>query len=124
MEISIISMVLTAVLVLICLFLVLSPFFKWDAYIQFQTKSHGPEASDKEALLTTLNEIEFEHKMGKLSDSDFYKLKKQYETEVAKILKAEEQNLKTAEEEGIMAEVEREIEAALNRNRLQKEAGK
>ncbi|MGJ7921324.1 hypothetical protein [Neobacillus sp. LXY-4] len=121
MEISIISMILTAVLVLVCLFLVLAPFFKWDTYLQFQ--ANGQETvSDKEALLTTLNEIEFEHKMGKLSEADYKNLKKQYEQEVAKIIKSDELLVKTAVNPDIMADVEREIEAALKRNK--KEGGK
>lgn len=123
MEISIISMVLTAVLVLCCLFLILAPFFKWDGFLK-SDDHHEEKTSDKEALLTTLNEIELEHKMGKLSDSDYKNLKKQYETEVSKILKAEESNVKININASVMADVEREIEAALKRNRSKKEGGK
>lgn len=123
MEISIISMVLTAVLALSCLFLILAPFFNWDLFSN--NEDHQLEkTSDKEALLTTLNEIEFEHKMGKLSEADYKNLKKQYETEVSIILKSEETNIKTNVNASVMADVEREIEAVLNRNRQKKEEGK
>jgi len=123
MEISIISMVLTAILALSCLFLVLAPFFNWNIF-SINEGYKLEKTSDKEALLTTLNEIEFEHKMGKLSESDYKNLKKQYETEVSKILKSEETNFKTNVNASVMADVEREIEAALNRNRQKKEEGK
>ncbi len=106
-----------------CLFLVLAPFFKWDAYL---STSEGKQEtiSDKEALLTTLNEIEFEYKMGKLSEIDFKNLKKQYETEVSKILKSEDRNVKTNVNASVMSDVEREIEAALKRKRGKKEGKK
>ncbi|WP_318508451.1 hypothetical protein [Bacillus sp. T3] len=123
MEISIISMVLTAILALSCFFLVLAPFFNWNLF-SINEGYKLEKTSDKEALLTTLNEIEFEHKMGKLSESDYKNLKKQYETEVSKILKSEETNFKTNVNASVMADVEREIEAALNRNRQKKEEGK
>jgi hypothetical protein len=116
MEISIISMVLTAVLVLSCLFLIISPFFKWDAYIQFSGNQQDSSMS-KEALLTTLNEIEFEYKMDKISESDYKKLKKQYELEVSKLMKSDEKRLDKAINADVMAEVEREIEEALSRNK-------
>lgn len=120
MEISIISMVLTAVLVLGCMLLVLYPFFKWDSYIQFSGNQQDSSAS-KEALLTTLNEIEFEYKMDKISESDYKKLKKQYELEVSKIMKSDEQKVEKPVDASIMAEVEREIEAVLQRNKTKKE---
>lgn len=123
MEISIISMVLTAVLVLSCLFLVLAPFFKWDNYLSY-AEGKQETVSEKEALLTTLNEIEFEYKMGKLSEIDFKNLKKQYETEVSKILKSEDRSVKTNVNSSVMADVEKEIEAALNAKRGKKGAGK
>ncbi|WP_248278501.1 hypothetical protein [Bacillus sp. DNRA2] len=123
MEISIISMVLTAVLVLSSLFLVLAPFFKWDNYLSFAGEKQET-ITDKEALLTTLNEIEFEYKMGKLSEGDFKNLKKQYETEVSKILKSEDRSVKAKVNSSVMADVEKEIEAALKAKRGKKEAGK
>lgn len=117
MEISVISMVTTAVLVLSCLFLVLSPLFKWDSYIQFQAKQKD-ENVGKEVLYTTLNEIEFEYKMDKISESDYKKLKKQYEMQLTKIMKAEdEQPQEKAVDSSLLAEVEREIEATLKRNK-------
>ncbi|NHM32210.1 DUF3987 domain-containing protein [Neobacillus terrae] len=111
-DISIISMVFTAVLVLGCLFLVLSPLFKWDVYLSLGTKTADP-SSTKEALLTTLNEIEFEYKMDKISDSDYKVLKKQYESQIASMMKEEEQASPIQADKDLLAEVEREIEETM-----------
>ena len=113
-DISIISMVFTAALTLTGLFLILAPFFKWDPFIQIGSKDETLAAT-KEALLTTLNEIEFEYKMDKISHADYKNLKRQYETEVAKIMKEEEQKLVDTSmlDKVLMAEVEREIEAQM-----------
>lgn len=115
-DISIISMILTAALVLGCLFLILAPLFKWDVYLQPQA-SESNVANEKEVLFTTLNEIEFEYKMHKLSESDYKKLKKQYETQIAKIMKEDEGKLTKSVDSSIMAEVEREIQTAMKRNK-------
>jgi hypothetical protein len=112
-DISIISMIFTVALALICLFLIIAPFFKWDTFIQFSSKDQDITAT-KEALLTTLNEIEFEYKMDKISHADYKNLKRQYEIEVAKIMKEEDQFVDTSVDKDLMAEVEKEIEAQMN----------
>jgi len=118
-EISIISMILTAILVLVCLFLVAAPYFNWNGLFNEQTVEEIP-VSSKEVLLTTLNELEFEHKMNKLSDTDYYHLKKQYEIQVTKIMKEEERSSSAKINDDLMAEVEREIEEATRNYRKQK----
>ena len=122
-DISIISMVFTTALALISLLLILSPFFKWDTYFQ-SNKSNQELVSVKEALLTTLNEIEFEYKMDKISHADYKKLKKQYEQEVANIMKEEEQIVDTNVDMDLMAEVEKEIEAQMKSYKNKKGEGK
>lgn len=111
-DISTISMVFTAALALTCLYLILSPLFKWDTYLHASNKSQDL-ATTKEALLTTLNEIEFEYKMDKISHADYKNLKKQYETEVAHIMKEEQHMIETHVDYDLMAEVEREIAAQM-----------
>jgi len=108
-DISIISMVFTAVLALGCLYLILSPLFKWDSYLQFNVKGTETDIT-KESLLTTLNELEFEYKMDKISPADYKVLKRQYEEQVAMILKEEEKIVPAHLDEDMMAEVEKEIE--------------
>lgn len=111
-EISIISMIFTALLALGCLYLILAPILRWDSSSNVAAK--GQDLSQlKESLLTTLNEIEFEYKMDKISSSDYKSLKKQYEVQIAGIMKDEEQLVGQKVDKDLMDEVEREIEAAM-----------
>lgn len=121
-DISIISMIFTAILALGCLFLILSPLFKWDLYLQFNSKSQDFEGT-KESLLTTLNELEFEYKMDKISHADYKNIKKQYEDQVAIIMK-EEELIDTNVDHDLMAEVEKEIEAQMKSSKDKKGEGK
>jgi hypothetical protein len=122
-DITVISMIFTTILALACLFLILTPLFKWDTYLQVSSKGQDIGAS-KEALLTTLNEIEFEYKMDKISNADYKILKKQYETEVAIIMKEEEQLMETNIDKDLMDEVEKEIEAQMKSYKNKKGEGK
>ncbi len=122
-DISIVSLIFTAALGLTCLFLMLSPFFKWDTYLQAAPLGQDLGAT-KEALLTTLNELEFEYKMDKISHADYKHLKKQYELEVANIMKEEEQTLNKKVDKDLMAEVEKEIEAQMKSYKNKKGEGK
>jgi hypothetical protein len=121
-DITVISMIFTTILALACLFLILSPLFKWDTYLQVSSKGKDIGAT-KEALLTTLNEIEFEYKMDKISHADYKNLKKQYETEVASIMK-EEEIMQTNIDKDLMDEVEKEIEAQMKTYKNKKGEGK
>jgi hypothetical protein len=111
-DISIISMIFTAILILACLFLAISPLFKWDSYLKLSANVENL-AQTKETLLSTLNEIEFEYKMDKISNVDYKNLKRQYEEQIAVLMKEEEQIKKQPVDKDLMAEVEREIEAAM-----------
>ncbi len=122
-DITIISMMFTAALALVCLFLIVAPLFKWDIYIQGNVKNQDL-ASTKEALLITLNEIEFEYKMDKISNADYKVLKRQYETEVVNIMKEEEQIVDSSVNKDLMAEVEKEIEAQMKNYKNKKGEGK
>jgi hypothetical protein len=123
-EISIISMIFTAALVLICLFLVLAPFFSWNSYLSFVNKGKD-SATNKEVLLSTLNELEFEYRMDKISHSDYKNLKKQYEAQVVSIMKEEEEQLNNQKvDKDLMAEIESEIEATMKSYKQEKGEGK
>lgn len=121
-DISIISMIFSAALALTCLFLILSPLFKWDTYLHLGSKNQDL-ASTKEALLTTLNEIEFEYKMDKISPADYKNLKRQYETEIASIMK-EEEIISGTTDKDLMAEVEKEIEEQMKSYKSKRRDGK
>lgn len=111
-DFSIISMVFTAILALGCLYLVISPFFQLDPDLNAGSKE-VELARAKETLLSTLNEIEFEYRMDKLSSVDFKKLKRKYEDEIAAIMKEEEQFSEQQIDQDLMDEVEREIQEAV-----------
>jgi hypothetical protein len=121
-DISIISIVFTVTLALGCLFLILSPLFKWDSFLQ--TSNSLDLEGTKESLLSTLNELEFEYKMDKISHADYKNLKKQYEEQVALIMKEEEQITTTHIDKDLMAEVEKEIEAQMKSYKKKKGEGK
>lgn len=123
-EISIVSMIFTAALVLICLFLVLAPFFSLDSYLSFANKGQD-SATNKEVLLSTLNELEFEYKMDKISHADYKNLKKQYESQVVSIMKDEEEQMTSQTvDKDLMAEIEKEIEASMKSYQNKKGEGK
>ncbi|MFL6518189.1 MAG: hypothetical protein ACJ8GL_08925 [Bacillus sp. (in: firmicutes)] len=122
-DITVVSMIFTTILALACLFLIISPLFKWDVYFHVSSMSQD-NAATKEALLTTLNEIEFEYKMDKISHADYKILKKQYETEVASIMKEEEQLMETNIDKDLMDEVDKEIEAQMKTYKNKKGEGK
>jgi hypothetical protein len=123
-EITIISMIFTAALGLICLFLVLAPFFSWDSYLSFANKGQD-SATNKEMLLSTLNELEFEYKMDKISHADYKNLKKQYEAQVVNIMKDEEEQMTSQTvDKDLMAEIESEIEASMKNYQNKKGEGK
>jgi preprotein translocase subunit SecF len=122
-DITVVSMIFTTILALACLFLIISPLFKWDVYFHVSSMSQD-NAATKEALLTTLNEIEFEYRMDKISHADYKNLKKQYETEVASIMKDEEQMIQSNVEKDLMDEVEKEIEAQMKTYKNKKGEGK
>jgi hypothetical protein len=111
-DVSVISMLFTALFTLGCLFLVLAPLFGWNSYFTVKTStSFSP--NEKEGLLTTLNEIEFEYNMDKLSKKDYVELKKQYELQVAAVMKNEAKIEETPFDQKLLDDVEKEIQQAM-----------
>lgn len=111
----------TAILIsLFCLLLLILPFFEkkeWDS-----TKRTGEnEGYTKEELYATLNELELDYNMNKISDDDFARLKGEYEGIIARIMKKEQRmekvmlsNLSKAEQNELENELEKELEAIRN----------
>lgn len=111
-DVSVISMLFTALFTLGCLFLVMAPLFGWNSYFTVKTTtSFSP--NEKEVLLTTLNEIEFEYNMDKLSKKDYVELKKQYELQVAAVMKNEAKIEETPFDQKLLDDVEKEIQQAM-----------
>lgn len=121
MEISVLSIIASAVLVLVCMFIIVSPFFKNEMNL-FNPVLDLSAHENKTALMTTLNEIEFEHKMQKISDEDYKKLKIQYEMMISDLLKKEDQMVQKEIDHDVLKEVEAEIENELRRR--QEEQGR
>lgn len=122
-DISIISLAVTAVLVLGCFYLIFAPLFRRETPAKVITQDQD-SSQMKKTLLSTLNEIEFEYKMDKLSNADYKLLKQQYESQVAAIMKEEEEFADKKIDSDLMAEVENEIEAAIKSHKQKKEEGK
>lgn len=88
---------------------------------------------DKEAVFTTINEIEFDYRMNKLSDDDYEILKSQYKQKALEILQEEEaETLDLAAESSASirkqakaeADIEDEIEKELREMRKKSASGK
>ena len=101
---------LSVILALIALAMVSYPLFRGSSDTDelagdFLGNSTGP---DKEIIMSTLGEIEFDYHMKKLSQEDYLDLKNTYSGAAVEILKSEEQNSLTSDLE---AEIEMEIRA-------------
>lgn len=89
--------------------------------------------SQKDVILDTLNEIEFDHSTGKLNDEDYQELKAEYERMAVKILVEEENELSESDnsvevkesvtdssETANLEDIDQEIQAELDRLHQQK----
>lgn len=81
---------------------------EWDEEEQLEKR--------REAIFTTLGEIEFDYQMGKLSQADYEALSREYKRQAVQVLQEEERELEGSSPGGSLeAEVEREIEAEIER---------
>lgn len=71
-----------------------------------------PRELEKEKVFSTLNDIEYDYQMKKLSESDYQELKNRYTKRAIEFLKEEEEAGKYAEDD-VEALAEAEIEAEL-----------
>ncbi|MDF2946691.1 MAG: hypothetical protein K0S51_1370 [Bacillales bacterium] len=116
-QLTTIAMIASALLVLGCLYLTISPFFVLDEgtfELKF-TKNKNKTQSHKEALYSTLNEIEIEHKMGKISDDDYKELTNKYETMIAKMMKDDDFVSIDNIDNKLLSEIEKEIQEELDK---------
>lgn len=84
-----ISIIASIMLVLGCLYLILSPFTQKSSSVVKDEVKTTDDHVNKQELYATLNEIEMDYKMNKLSEEDYQKMKKSYELLVAEILRKE-----------------------------------
>lgn len=86
---DIISIISSIMLVLICIYFILSPFTIKGSSVVKEGMNIMNDNVRKEELYATLNEIEMDFKMNKLSEEDYQAMKKAYELQVAEIMKTE-----------------------------------
>lgn len=109
-------MVIIFILVLIgvAAALVVTPFLRTREVLNQNPIGTIPVEVQKEIVFTTLNEIEFDYQMKKLSEEDYEELKNQYQRSAVSLLDtgaARKGNLKLADlEKELVKEIERELE--------------
>lgn len=113
------AIVLSIIIVAFSLYLVVTPLLrKNNIQLPVEIKDDTEDISLK-SVYATLNELEMDFHMQKLSEEDYHKLKVQYERQAAELL---EKQKKSKADNGIAAkDIEAEIEEELAK--LRKERG-
>lgn len=81
--------IVSALIVGLCLYFILRPFFSKEANLQTDAIVDDLEVLTLDQIYATLNELEMEFHMGKLSEQNYKNLKSQYEYMAAEKLKEE-----------------------------------
>ncbi len=125
------STLVNILLLLVVVVLVGYPLFRKDQEQAFvEVKATKPKATtQKEIIMSTLGEIEFDYHMNKLSDEDYQHLKHTYSGAAVALLKAEEEGPVKSKGKGKVkakpavskADIEKEIEADLAALKTDKE---
>lgn len=117
----------------ITIYLVASPLLKTAAEADERGSSERriTQGETKEAIFTTLAEIEFDYQMGKLTEEDYLKLKGQYQPKAVRFLESQENTKKIGQgtsksKLAIEAELEQELEQELAQMRksIKKKTGR
>ena len=120
---TVLSIIVAAILVLLSLYLVLSPYFKGDLHLFADHEHEEDEQNERKALLSTLNEIELDFKMKKISEADYKKLSKHYESLLVSQMKKLEESTsenETTIQKNLLQDIEDEIEQELAQHRKAK----
>lgn len=80
-------MFISAIVILICVYLVISPFFTRVPAVE--SANELGEEKTIEAIYSAVNELEMEYLMKKISEQDFNELKSKYEAMATKYLSRE-----------------------------------
>lgn len=72
-----------------------------------------PLSKTKDAVFTTINEIEFDYKMKKLSDDDYIQLKNEYKQRALEILREEDELELETEADRVESAPEKDVEKEL-----------
>ncbi|WP_102345485.1 hypothetical protein [Bacillus sp. Marseille-P3661] len=115
---NMVTIIASALLVIGCLYIIFSPFMQRTVdNIDHQVMAFD-DALTKKELYATLNEIEMDYKMHKLSEIDYRTMKSTYEKMVADIMKSETRitskisSMPNVHEE-VIQQIENEIETEL-----------
>lgn len=119
MELSIV-LVGAGLLLLLSFYWIVKPLRSYDGIVEDHV-----EVDDKEAIFTTLNEIEFDYQTKKISEEDYKELKEDYQKIAMKLLASEDESLTNDIEinDELESEIEKEIERELEKE-IQKELEK
>ncbi|NLL19942.1 MAG: hypothetical protein GX262_13155 [Clostridia bacterium] len=97
-------------------YLVGSPLFRKEDTPEFDWEPEDSGESTKTALFTALAEIEFDYKMGKMSEEDYRELKQTYQPEAVALLQKEESQVSGKRRQSTTAgDIEQELEKELER---------
>lgn len=97
-------------------YLVGSPLFRKEDIPEFDWELEGSGGGTKSALFTALAEIEFDYKMGKMSEEDYQELKQKYKPEAVALLQKEESQVSgQRRQQATAGEIELELEKELER---------
>lgn len=116
---QVIGIVLTVVLVAVTLFITINPLFSGKVpFTSGLTKEKLDKADLKEVVFTTLNELELEYQMGKVTKEDYEALKRKHEKQAAELMEIREQSSNIEEiDEEMMRQVEKEIQEELEKRK-------
>ncbi|MFS1513695.1 hypothetical protein VQL36_14825 [Chengkuizengella sp. SCS-71B] len=114
----------SALMIIGCLYMVLSPFFHQKIFTDGDLKKSSDNEVIKKEFYATLNELEMDYKMNKLSEYDYKHLKEEVELFFIELLRDEDQLpelLEEKENKQILEEIQSEVEIELEL--LRKERG-
>lgn len=117
-------LIVSAIMVLICFYFIVSPFFKPEGTVASAGKK-GEEPEEAVALETVYkaaNELEMDFLMKKMTEQDFLQLKEQYQLLAADLIRQEKKQTanKAGKKDKQDKEIELEILAELQNLRKQK----
>lgn len=111
-----ITIVAGCILLAMTVYLVGSPLFRKEEQIDLDWElGSSDQDTEKKAVFTALAEIEFDYKMGKMSESDYKELKEMYQPKAVELLQQDEKAVAKQKTSSIDRQIEEELEKELER---------
>ncbi|WP_174734939.1 hypothetical protein [Mesobacillus harenae] len=114
-----IFLVTGSIIIITCFYFIISPFFSTTVHSDGLIEQVSGEASSVDSIYRSVNELEMDFLMKKISEADFIKMKEHYQMLAADFLKGE-QNPKVVQGKTSSKEVDMEILRELETLRRQK----